>query len=199
MATAPKSPDSLSDAELIAEASALAAPADMMIEDSSFIPADAAEMEALRAENEALKAELEALRVQLSESEGFAETMLSSPESQVIMDLEKTINRLQGEMGEVTKKEQAEAERIIRQVLGDDFIDRDTDGKGLDMIEKALQGKMALEGEDLSQEDVSEIVLKVKEKLGWIPKKESKGVIGINNASDPKGNSTLLQRWFNQV
>jgi len=197
MATVSKSPDSMTDAELIAEASALAAPADKMVEDPSFMPADASEMDALRAENVALKAELEALRTQLSESEGFAETLLSTPESKVIMDLEEQINRMQGEMGELSKKEQAEAEKAVRALLGDDFIDKDTDGKGLEMIEKALAGKMALEGEDLSQEDVSEIVRKVKEKLGWIPAQVSKGTVTPPNTG-PR-TSAALDWWFNRT
>lgn len=198
MATESKSPDTMTDAELLAEASALAAPADRMVEDPSFMPADASEMDALRAENESLKAELESLRAQLSESEGFAETVLNTPESQVIMDLEKTINRLQGEMGELSKKEQAEAEQAIRQMLGDDFIDKDTDGKGLDMLEKALAGKMALEGEDLSQEDVSEIVEKVKVKLGWMPAKVSKGTVGVPNDAVP-GSNSVIDYWYNRT
>lgn len=198
MATESKSPDSMTDAELLAEASALAAPADMMVEDPSFMPADASEMDALRAENESLKAELETLRTQLSESEGFAETILNTPESKVIMDLEEKINRMQGEMGELSKKEQAEAERAVRAILGDDFLDRDTDGKGLEMLEKALAGKMALEGEDLSQEDISEIVEKVKAKLGWMPAKVSKGTVSMGNTSRP-GATSVIDYWYNRT
>lgn len=186
----------MDDKELINKVLSVSEEADRMVEDPTYQTSDMAELESLRAENEKLKAQIFELQNQLDESDGFASQLMSTPEHIRASELESELEKMKNQLGEYTKKEQEEAERFVKEMVGEDFVEADKDGKGLEILASLVEGESLLSGRELSSDEIKMLVQKVKSKMGLNTKSVPKGAREI--ASSGEAGLDLATQFYNK-